>query len=191
MTRWLYNMLAVREWSASQGEGNYYWWHPELEDTAEPLMKALEVGDFIGQGRRLQYCGLTHAILKATQPDTNGPDGHHNFPIIGEWDPNAPENITTAIITGRPLLPRALNNAPPGNMTTAIGGTTSPPHRPWQWYATMIVCLLVVWIEILMSFFFDFITPPVVSLKSSSLGPFLVRHLYHTHWRNSVTLFLP
>jgi len=136
MTRWLFNVLAVRQWSANQGVGDYFWWHPELEDESKQLMRALDVGDFIGQGRRLQYCGLTHAILRETELSLASGGGHH-FPIIDAWEPNAPERIAKAI------------------------AALSPPPRPKRWYSIMLVCLLVVWVEILMAFFFDFITPPV------------------------------
>ena len=92
----------------------------------------LRVGEFIGKGRRLQYCGLTHVVLENTKP-TKDEEGNWNFSLIDNWDPFALQNYDFA--------------------------ASSP--RPWFWQVTMWACLIVVWTQVMMAFFIDFITPPV------------------------------
>lgn len=61
MSRWLYNVEATRTWAESgAGDKSIRWWTPD-----KTVPRTLEVGEFIGQGRSLRYCGLTHATTEA------------------------------------------------------------------------------------------------------------------------------
>ncbi|KAK0642955.1 hypothetical protein B0T16DRAFT_437739 [Cercophora newfieldiana] len=76
MSRWLFNVEAVRLWRL-QGAGpmsQIEWWTA----TTPPHFK---IGDFVGQGRQMHYCGLAHAItICGANPeeidDTNGLKGY-------------------------------------------------------------------------------------------------------------------
>jgi hypothetical protein len=66
ISRWLYNVEAVKTWadrsSGSDPEGRTIrWW-----TTTTTIPPALRVQQFIGQGRGVRYCGLPHALLKAS-----------------------------------------------------------------------------------------------------------------------------
>lgn len=84
-----------------------------------------DVGDFIGQGRTLSYCGLVSAILVETQKEG----------IFGNWDKETLDELSSKI------LERLQHK------------------RPWSWLTTSLVCLAIVWTQILMAFTSDFITP--------------------------------
>jgi hypothetical protein len=57
MSRWLYNIDAIRRWEENGRAGDIPWWpHGNIS----PYL----IGDFVGQGRRMQYCGLASAVLK-------------------------------------------------------------------------------------------------------------------------------
>lgn len=61
MSRWLYNTEAIRTWAEGGAtDNNIRWWTPE---TTVP--QNFQVGEFIGQGRRIQYYSLSHATLGA------------------------------------------------------------------------------------------------------------------------------
>ncbi|KAK4108552.1 hypothetical protein N656DRAFT_761206 [Canariomyces notabilis] len=62
ISRWLYNVDAVMTW-ADTGSPTPT---PEWWTTASTIPKALRVGEFIGQGRKIEYCGLPKAVLHAT-----------------------------------------------------------------------------------------------------------------------------
>jgi len=64
MSRWLHNVNAVREWRAGNVPGAPIgWW-------TDQIGPEFTVGDFIGQGRRMQYCGLVHAVMEEIEtPD--------------------------------------------------------------------------------------------------------------------------
>jgi len=106
----------------------------EKSTIGEEIMDSLKVGDFIRQGRRLQYCGLTPAVLEHTKPP-RGTEGNNHFSIIDNWGLAALERVIDSVCT-------------------------EPSPWPWFWRVTMGACLLTLWTEIVMAFFFDFITPP-------------------------------
>lgn len=70
--RWLYNVNYIycehhRQGSDSAPHGardlRYTdWWKPSIQSDALDLC----IGDFVGQGRRLRYCGIANAILSRT-----------------------------------------------------------------------------------------------------------------------------
>lgn len=144
MSRFLYNANAIRKWSDTAttaistrpipqppptltlkaAVNQITWWTPSLTDLD---LAPLQVGPFIGQGRRLQYCGLTCAILKSTQ--TRG--------SFNNWTRDTPARYAEEI-------------------SARLGSS-----RPLSWYVTATVCLLIVWIEVMLAFAADFITPTV------------------------------
>jgi hypothetical protein len=65
MGRWLHNVHAVRAWaplSDQQNPPDIQWWNLHTAGR-ERFM----IGDFVGQGRRMQYAGLTSAVLEETE----------------------------------------------------------------------------------------------------------------------------
>lgn len=63
ISRWLYNVDAVKTWATHPGNdpSNIQWWQDDTE-----IPEDLQVGVFIGQGRKIQFCGLPHALLEAS-----------------------------------------------------------------------------------------------------------------------------
>lgn len=65
LSRWLYNVDVAMRWSASvrprDNPAKCEWW---LTSTTIP--RELKVREFIGQGRKIQFCGLPDAVLRAT-----------------------------------------------------------------------------------------------------------------------------
>jgi hypothetical protein len=59
MSRWLHNVDAVRAWKL-RGHGRIKWW-TEVSAVNPDFL----VGDFVGQGRTMDYCGLAYAVLDA------------------------------------------------------------------------------------------------------------------------------
>ncbi|KAK0613957.1 hypothetical protein B0T14DRAFT_436678 [Immersiella caudata] len=76
ISRWLYNVEASSRVNAiapggesedvevarPPDEPKIQWW-----DTTTEIPEELQVKGFIGQGRQIQYCGLPHAVLAATE----------------------------------------------------------------------------------------------------------------------------
>lgn len=67
MSRWLYNVHAIRanyhpELEASGQAQDIQWWTawPSEDKDTFPC----RVGDYVGQGRKMQFCGLVAAVLK-------------------------------------------------------------------------------------------------------------------------------
>lgn len=66
-SRFLHNVNTIRDWgywAVAQGQDpdDIQWWATE-DAGNEPF----QLGDFIGQGRRMKYCGLTSAVIKETE----------------------------------------------------------------------------------------------------------------------------
>ncbi|EWZ00141.1 hypothetical protein FOYG_00033 [Fusarium oxysporum NRRL 32931] len=63
ISRWLYNVKAVKTWDSEPGNdpNNIKWWKDNTE-----IPQALEIDVFIGQGRKIKFCGLPHALLEAS-----------------------------------------------------------------------------------------------------------------------------
>ena len=70
ISRWLYNVDAVTKWAAEPWDDpqsnprtfDIKWWDLDVK-----LDEDLRVGEFIGQGRQIQFCGLPHAFLEASK----------------------------------------------------------------------------------------------------------------------------
>jgi hypothetical protein len=105
MSRWLFTVDSVRNWPKPLNQqtqpaplpqptvptqhaletSEIVWWLPTNND-----MGCFRVGDFIGQGRRMEYCGLTEAVLNCT----------NNSEIVrpfGDWTPEKPKDIAARI----------------------------------------------------------------------------------------------
>ncbi|KAB5560223.1 hypothetical protein GE09DRAFT_962289 [Coniochaeta sp. 2T2.1] len=65
MSRWLYNANAIMDWRSSPepdpNPANIRWWKPSSAGQ-EPL----QFGHFVGQGRKMEYCGLVSAVIHGT-----------------------------------------------------------------------------------------------------------------------------
>uniref|UniRef100_A0A0D2XL35 Uncharacterized protein n=1 Tax=Fusarium oxysporum (strain Fo5176) TaxID=660025 RepID=A0A0D2XL35_FUSOF len=63
ISRWLYNVEAVKTWASEpvNDPNNIEWWQDNTE-----IPQALKIDVFIGQGRKIQFCGLPHALLEAS-----------------------------------------------------------------------------------------------------------------------------
>ncbi|KAK4227131.1 hypothetical protein QBC38DRAFT_499666 [Podospora fimiseda] len=130
MSRWLYNVDVVRR--AAMGTGSLNWWpggDPEgpNNDPPEPQPGMDEVGEFIGQGRVLSYCGLTDAVIEATRREN----------VLESWQPEMTNTIPNDIIER----------------------LSSPRKRPWAWHIITLLCLTLVWIDVVWAAWADFITP--------------------------------
>lgn len=67
MSRWLYNVNAIMDWrsspdTTSADPAQIRWWKPSSAGQ-EPL----QVGHFVGQGRKMEYCGLVSAVIHGTE----------------------------------------------------------------------------------------------------------------------------
>jgi hypothetical protein len=107
MSRWLFTVDAIWKWSdplnqqtqpaplsqlavptqQTQETLNIFWWSPTTND-----LGCFKVGDFIGQGRRMEYCGLTEAVVKCT----NNSEISRPF---GNWTRDKPGEIAAKIST--------------------------------------------------------------------------------------------
>ncbi|KAH7487449.1 Uncharacterized protein HZ326_22694 [Fusarium oxysporum f. sp. albedinis] len=63
ISRWLYNVEAVKTWASEpvNDPNNIEWWQDNTE-----IPQALKIDVFIGQGRKIQFCGLPHALLETS-----------------------------------------------------------------------------------------------------------------------------
>ncbi|KAH6877084.1 hypothetical protein B0T10DRAFT_566415 [Thelonectria olida] len=63
ISRWLDNADAIKSWANTpqNNSTNPDWWRDAIA-----IPQQLEVHGFIGQGRETQFCGLPHALLKAS-----------------------------------------------------------------------------------------------------------------------------
>lgn len=80
MARWLFNVNAVRQWSQGANQNNQdpadiAWWKgwPQT-GSREPY----SIGEFIGQGRQMQYCGLSRALMKEIDKTRRESQGTHD-----------------------------------------------------------------------------------------------------------------
>lgn len=68
MSRWLYNVNAIMDWQLSPRRdtdtdpSTIRWWKPSSAGQ-EPF----HVGHFIGQGRKMEYCGLVSAVIHGSE----------------------------------------------------------------------------------------------------------------------------
>lgn len=98
MSRWLYNVNAVREWRNARRPTDMpepAWW----ENTGD-IPKKFRVGEFIGQGRRMIHCGLVHAVA-STIPE---PDRVEDTPLsgsIGDTGPLAQYDVKAYAVVSR------------------------------------------------------------------------------------------
>jgi len=116
MERWHYNAEVIR--TAALGRGNLNLW----TEGGVP-----EIGDFVGQGRILSYCGLSHAVMEATRRGG-----------VLNWGPDMG------------------NNTIPNDV---INKLSSLRQRPWMWHIIGVLCLALVWIDVVWAAWADFITP--------------------------------
>ncbi|KAK3332753.1 hypothetical protein B0T19DRAFT_353144 [Cercophora scortea] len=140
LSRYLYNVDAIRTWSMAQNLTprlstlhQIRWWTADAQDT-------FPVGDFIGQGRRIQYCGLAHAVLECTSPTNNSQDNSMN---AGQRRFQFENNIAAYDDCGN-------------RVATSLRGP-----KPASWYMTALSSSTLVWTEIMMAFMFAFNTPTV------------------------------
>lgn len=67
MSRWLYNVDAIMVEQLTENEdrcSNIRWWKPSPAGSGNP---ALQVGHFVGQGRKMAYCGLISAVIMGSE----------------------------------------------------------------------------------------------------------------------------
>jgi hypothetical protein len=166
MSRWLFNVDAIRNWSNPTNQpaqpaplpqvpvpteqhpetAGIRWWPP-----IDHNMGSFRVGDFIGQGRRMEYCGLTEAVLNSAKcPDKI-------VPPFTNWTPDKPVEIAAGISA---KLKKPL---------------------PWAWIVIAVLCLAIVLADTMMAFMSDFITPPV-GLGCWSLSVFIYAFMSTVSW---------
>ncbi len=71
MSRWLWNVRAVKRWAAEHkmnpgcdSVDDIQWWTPGNRNDED-----FPIGEFVGQGRRMMYCGLAHALMRSVSGD--------------------------------------------------------------------------------------------------------------------------
>jgi len=134
MSRWLYNVGAVQHWAlesrADPHASTVAWWTEEVaRNKEEELADSLRVGEFIGQGRNLRYCGLVSAFIRIIRRE-----GWLEAPVW--WDGIEYE---FAMSVARDLA----------------------EYRPRSWYASAVMSLVVIWVEIIMAIVVDVFTPTI------------------------------
>ncbi|KAK0653105.1 hypothetical protein B0T16DRAFT_324002 [Cercophora newfieldiana] len=72
MGRWLYNVRAVMQWRDRKTRTVNWWPGPAAPDPAT-TETTLHIGRFIGQGRSMQYAGLSYAVMNAIRTTTRRP----------------------------------------------------------------------------------------------------------------------
>lgn len=137
ISRWLYNVEAVKEWSARvnkinggnssedgpPGEPPIAWWN-----TTTKIPEELKVQDFIGQGRCIEYCGLPHAVMAAT-------DGADFGTVSTDGLDKHAAEVAAQLRKGKPLA----------------------------WYVVAALSLPLVWTAIMSAFTVSFtVSPPLV-----------------------------
>ena len=131
MSRWLYNTRAI--WNARDG-AKVKWWRSGQDTQSPEATFPLCVGDFIGQGRQIQYCGILPAVLEVVCSDCgNQQSSYFRFTETKKVYKNCASLV--------------LSN---------LSGI-----RPISWYATAVVSLLLVWTHLLMAFVAAYTTPTV------------------------------
>jgi len=120
MSRWLYNVGVVRTTALGRGDLNL-WSGEDIEDLQG-------IGNFIGQGRVLSYCGLPYAVIEETR----------GRGLLENWQADM----------GNDTIPNAV-----------INKLSSPRERPWAWHIITLLCLTLVWIDVVWAAWADFITP--------------------------------
>lgn len=75
MSRWLHNVDAVRTWKvngANQNPADIDWW-----TGYQKVAGHFQLGNFIGQGRTMEYCGLAYTVARTvTKPYDISDDGN-------------------------------------------------------------------------------------------------------------------
>ncbi|KAK7957748.1 hypothetical protein PG988_012596 [Apiospora saccharicola] len=138
--RWLYNIDREFVTDDVQLSANAsHWrgrnWHLKAD---EDNKEAFSIGDFLGQGRRLRYCGVTDTVLGyITNPETA--DKY----LDNLLDDPPQQNVGNKSISVHKRFQQDLI------------------ARPWRWYATWLVAQAIVSTGSSMGFMVSFNTPTV------------------------------
>jgi hypothetical protein len=103
MSRWLYNADAVRTWAQDneRSESDPHvqhpgvaWWSPDVVEAEIPRTRCFQVGDFVGHGRSMHYCGLVSAFMETTEREgwIRDPDFILNVPEDLPLEENRPRS---------------------------------------------------------------------------------------------------
>ncbi|KAK0751960.1 hypothetical protein B0T18DRAFT_458127 [Schizothecium vesticola] len=132
ITRWMWNVRAVRKWRAGgQFDVPPEWWSQDSKDVA------LEVSDFVGQGRQVGYNGIALAVLDsiaaATTPSAS--------------TATTPEATATALHTANAERERlALRHLDRIAKQTVYRVQNCRP--PPAWWVSALISFVIVWAEI-------------------------------------------
>jgi hypothetical protein len=124
MSRWLYNVDAIRTWDRHKGQNSLRWWAPGVGGKDDVPAK-YRIGKFMGQGRRMQYCGVAEALLACTKESIDK----------GNWD-----------------------DATLATLTESVEGRLKG-RRPFLWYITALISLVLVLAPIMAAMVVDYFTP--------------------------------
>lgn len=119
ISRWLWNVRAVKEWRAGgRFKESPKWWSQDSKDVA------LEVSDFVGQGRQVGYNGIAFAVLDsiaaATTPAPHTANAERERLALGHLDAISRETVD-----------RVQNCRPPA-----------------AWWVLALLSFAIVWVEI-------------------------------------------
>ncbi len=160
ISRWFYNVEGVKIWAETNRQESIRWWtgtpnRPQAagippaagDPPATNSHPAIRVSHFIGQGRRIRYCGLPHAFLEAAE-DANFDFGTAT-PRSLEADEETPTNL----------------EAYAAKVAQKLQG-----RKPLAWYVVAVLSFLLVWTAIMSAFVVSFTVCPV-PMRAADLNP--------------------
>jgi hypothetical protein len=145
LSRWLFNVDVVKSWNNNdKPHGPLHWWIPPSSESAsvdgtqssnanEPIENPFPLGRFIGQGRKLQACCLSSALMEVGDRLLSGSRGRSaRYNTSAPYDQGAREVLE--LLLARP---------------------------PDSWYKIAFIGLLIVWTSITMALLLAYNTPTV------------------------------
>ncbi|KAK3326807.1 hypothetical protein B0H66DRAFT_581114 [Apodospora peruviana] len=166
LSRWMWNVNAVRLWARGESD-NQNWWSQANEDRRQNAWEEaanddqrhddnhelvvngggeehlvpfnIEIGEFIGQGRRLGYNGFAYAVLGSVYAGSG--DQRRMRPLGSVTEAKAPKDMAVCakdwLRTGRKRL------------------------RPGSWWLLAFTSLALVWLFVGMAIMMSYNTPTV------------------------------
>ena len=161
--RWLFNVYAIIDNSTTPNEGSL-WRAPRTEQdsrersTATEQLYPFEIGKFLGQGRKLRYCGVTDTVLQRITKYA-APNGQLPLPqLVSDLEPG---NLRILARTSDVELLSDAQRTPRISFVEFSDFQKELKTRPWKWYLVWIASQLIVMTCFGMTFMVSFNTPTV------------------------------
>ncbi|KAK4224264.1 hypothetical protein QBC38DRAFT_458481 [Podospora fimiseda] len=142
MSRWLFNVEAVRQWKIGGAQDNTQpvWWRgtrgPNTNGQQQEILldddmpDKFKVGEFIGQGRQMHYCGLTSAVLSCSPVEPEKINDNNIAEPLGQY-----ERLATRVLK-------------------RLKG-----RRPREWWISAFFSFFLVMTPLFMAFLTAFVSP--------------------------------